>query len=399
MRNCSLFGASFLVTVSMALGGCGSAGSEPDPGPVQRSPSDLRGAVWLGADPARGELLVLSHARLADTSVSEILVLGMDRRLRRTLDLRELGLSQDWPLAAPHHFPALGVLVVVSALDREVWAIELQTGRRRLLSSKASAVAADAANGVLFVAEEHELKILSLREDRTLAAHTFDERVPRELAVGSQGSLSFLFTGAGSRRTSWALLRPPQYEVQRTELAGAQRVAIQAVDDSAGHAFVQHSDAYRAELTVQRPGSAPERLAPDLVYPHVAGFWNDSPWLYVENDPSASPPGEMFVEMRVYDARTLLPVRSVEGRLPAGFHELERDGDGRLLVLRDGSRLERWDPLSLELEGAVLLRGIAGPWTVVPEERAAYLVLFEQGLQPASARLVRLQLDTFQVED
>lgn len=386
----------------LALYGCGGSNEMDEVQPQARA-LDLRGAVWMEADPGRGSFLVFCHREIGEERVSEVLELNLDGTRRNSWDLTSLDLSFTWPTPAPHWFSASGRLAIVSLSDGEAWILDGSTGRLQKLSSTLTSAAVDPEGGRLYLAEGSTLRVVDVASGETVASRRLPQRLPLELTVGTGGSLNFVLQAPGKETIDWFHVAGPGYAVASQPVRGDGEVRIEAVDDQRGRAFVQHSDPYEADLEVIDLGSENQRrqasrLAGDLFFPRVTGLWKGSPWIWIQNDLGAWPPGvEVDREMWIYDAESLRALRAVPAALDEARDDLRRGPQGQLVVLRDATRVELWDPQSLQVTGRASLPGPADTWACDWQRGLAMFVAFSETPTSVEARLVRVELSPVRV--
>lgn len=400
MRRTKNWAILVLAAGALCLTGCGDGGAVESELDTAQGP-DLRGAVWMGADPVQNSFLVLSHREVDGQRLSSVAILDPDGSPRRSWDLTKLPLSFNFPMVAPHWFPSQRQLVIVSQADRAAFALNVDTGDLRQLSSALTTSAADEVGGRLFVGEGTDLRVFDVTSAATLASYHFLQTIPSDLTIGTGGSLNFVLVGAGGA-ADWFHLAPPSFLVISHPLRSDREIRIDAVDDERRRAFVQHSNPYEAYLEAmsldeQNTRQQAPRLATELFFPHISGMWKGSPLMWIQNDLGAMPPGvEPDRRMWLYDAATLKPIRMVPVALDNSRDEMRRSPWGQVVVLRDALEFEKWDPKSLQVSGTTNLYNTAGPWAVDWERGIAAFITFAEVDAGHSARLVRIRLDTME---
>ena len=401
MRRSNNWAILLLAAGGLCLTGCGDTGAV-DSDVEMAQAFDLRGAVWMGADPVQDSFLVLSHREIDGQRLSNVAILNSDGSPRKSWDLTKLALSFNFPMGAPHWFPGQRQLVIVSQVDRAAFGLNVDTGDLRQLSSALTSSAADEAGGRLFVGEGTSLRVIDVASATTLTSPTFLQTIPSDLTIGTGGSLNFVLAGVGGA-ADWFHLAPPSFQVVSRPLRSDREMRIDAVDDERRRAFVQHSNPYEAYLEAvslddQTSRQQAPRLASELFFPHISGIWKGAPFIWIQNDLGAMPPGvEPDRRMWLYDAATLRPIRMVPVALDDSRDEMQRGPSGQVVVLRGALEFEKWDLQSFQVSASTSLFNAAGPWAVDWARGIAAFITFTDMDAAHSAKLVRIQLDTMRI--
>ena len=356
-------------------------------------------AVWMGFDPSRQEVILLSNGYWGAGTPPRLHILDREGTLISELDLP---LSPDRTLASAAYFPLSRTLAISRyPYGPEAWLLQIDSGKLRQIAGTLSApLAADLAQERLVVAEGWELRVLDAADGSELHRREFPQFI-FDLKTDRAGSIALLLQDldAERRRDRLVLLEAPNYDqaAQRGLPAAGSWSVLNAVDSVRNQVIVEtgHGDWRSTTFTLRGVPwrGRPTPLASDVRRPVLVAHDEASRFLYLGEDGRCT-------DLRVYDASTLGRLRASSGLSLCNAEFLARDGRGRLIFAHDGSEgssLELRDPRTLEVLRAIQTRGEVRLARVDADHQRAYLIVRGKDKATAAVRdqLVLFDLRTF----